>query len=298
MRQRLIDIGGYRLDLRSAGDGVPTVVCLSSAGGAHEQWARLVPLISDATTVATYGRPKLGDSDPLPEALRGLRGAAWPAGQLRALLAAAAIPPPYVLATGSIGGYIADQYAARWPDEIAGVVWIDPSPPRNYPGVYRDRDVIEDADEPGGLRINRPQVFAEQRAHVPTNCNGRFVVLSAAVGRWLRTEPRDWHQPLTLAEVDFHWVKMQREWAKRLDAVQIVADRSGHLVHFEQPELAAAVVREVVDATRAGRPVAFNAAELAAVGAKFAGPAGASHDGGAGARTPVEPSQPEGHPRT
>jgi hypothetical protein len=100
------------------------------------------------------------------------------------------------------------------------------------------------------------------------------VVLSAAVGRWLRNQPSDWHQPLTLAEVDAHWVAMQREWTQRLSAVQIVADRSGHLVHYEQPELAVAVVREVVNAARVGRPAQFDATKLAAVGGKTAAPSG------------------------
>jgi pimeloyl-ACP methyl ester carboxylesterase len=229
-RHDLVDVGGHRLDLRVAGEGSPAVICLSSSGGAHEQWEKFVPLLSDTTTVVTYGRPALASSDPLPADLRGvLCGGAWPAEQLRTLLAAAEIPPPYVLVTGSIGGYIGDQYAALWPDEVAGLVLIDPTPLREFPGVIRDPDIFDDSDPPwDGLRISRQMAYVDQRDRMARNRDGRFVVLSAAVGRWLRNTPMDWHQPLTLAEVDAHWVVMQREWVRRLEATPIVADRAGH----------------------------------------------------------------------
>jgi pimeloyl-ACP methyl ester carboxylesterase len=257
----LIDVGGYRLDLRMAGQGSPAVVGLSGLGGAHDYWAKFVPLLTDTTSVVTYGRPTLGRSDPLPEHLRVVRGAVWPAEQLHALLAAAGIAPPYVLVTCSLGSYIADQYAALRPDEVAGLVLIDPSPPRDYPGVEREGDIYDDGDDrtPGALHLHRHVIFAEQAERV---------VLSAAVGRWLRNEPHEWHQPLTLAEVDEHWVAMQREWAQRLGALHLGSDHSGHFVHYEHPELAALVVREVVEAARAGQPVEFDDAALAAVGGR------------------------------
>jgi pimeloyl-ACP methyl ester carboxylesterase len=263
----LVDIGGYRLDLQVTGEGSPVVVCLSSLGGAHEQWSRLMPLLSDATAVVTYGRPTLGGSDPLPEHLREVRGAAWSAEQLRTLLDAAGITPPYVLVTCSLGSYIADQYAALWPGEVAGLVLIDPSPPRDYPGVEREGDIYDDDEEGsgGGLHFHRHLIFAEQAERVAENRDGRFVVLSAAVGRWLRNEARAWHQPLTLAEVDERWVVMQREWAQRLRAVHVGSDHAGHFVQFEHPELVALVVREVVNAARIGRPAEFDAEALAAV---------------------------------
>jgi pimeloyl-ACP methyl ester carboxylesterase len=269
----LVDVGGYRLDLRVAGEGAPAVVCLSALGGAHDYWERLIPLLSDTTMVVTYGRPTLGDSDPLPAHLREIRGGAWPAEQLRTLLTAADIRPPHVLITSSLGSYIADQFAAQWPDDVAGMVLVDPSPPRDYPGVDREGDLYDDADDgdPGALHLHRQRIFAEQARHVPENRDGRFVVLSAAVGRWLRNEPREWHQPLTLAEVDEHWVAMQREWAQRLRAVHLGSDHAGHFVHYEHPELAALVVREVVDAAREGRPVRLDADRLAEVGGHLRG---------------------------
>ena len=44
---------------------------------------------------------------------------------LHALLTAAAIPGPYVLAGHSFGGLVARLYAATYPDEVVGMVLID-----------------------------------------------------------------------------------------------------------------------------------------------------------------------------
>lgn len=263
----LIDLGGYRLDLRATGRGGPAVVCLSALGGGHGSWERFAALLADTTTVVTYGRPTLDGSDPLPERFRtGPGGATRMAAELWDLLAAAQIDPPYVLATCSIGGYIADRFAALFPAATAGVVWIDPSPPRNMPGAPNHADVMDDSEDGTGYVLSRQVVIAEQAARPPVNRAGRFVVLSGAVGRWLRNEPRPWHEPLTLQEVDDHWVVMQAEWAARLQAAHLIADDAGHFVQYEAPELAAFVVREVVAAARDGRPVQFDRKALAQVG--------------------------------
>ena len=48
---------------------------------------------------------------------------------LHALLMSAGVRPPYVLAGHSIGGWYLRLFTARYPDEVAGVVFIDSSHP-------------------------------------------------------------------------------------------------------------------------------------------------------------------------
>jgi pimeloyl-ACP methyl ester carboxylesterase len=167
---RLLDVEGHRIAIKVSGAGAPPVVCLSSAGDAHDQWAKFVPLIQPVTSCITYGRPGLGGSDPLPTAI-------------------AAVP--------------------------------------------------------------------------------RGDVLSSAVGRWLRNDPAPWHHPLPLAELDQAWQEKQRQWVERLSAVQVIADTAGHLVHQEQPELAADVVRAVVAAAREGRDVHLDLLSVTASGGRI-----------------------------
>jgi pimeloyl-ACP methyl ester carboxylesterase len=54
------------------------------------------------------------------------RSAGVVAGELRALLRAAGVPPPYLLVGHSLGGAYARRYTQRYPGEVAGVLFLDP----------------------------------------------------------------------------------------------------------------------------------------------------------------------------
>jgi pimeloyl-ACP methyl ester carboxylesterase len=173
------------------------------------------------------------------------------------------VAPPYVLATSSIGAYVADQFAAAWPDEVAGMVLIDPTGITPFP---IDRPDVSSDSDAGGIQFSRALCLVEQRRTPAVAGATPAVVLSSAIGRWLRNEPTDWHQPLTLAEVDHLWQGMQREWVERLAADHVVADTAGHFVHKDEPTLTALVIEAVITAARGGDPVHLDRAAVAAAG--------------------------------
>ena len=265
--QRLVEVDdGLRLMTQQEGTGSPPVVCLSCAGGSHEEWSDVAGRLHPLTRVLTYGRPGLGGSDPLGADRAGqLQNITWAALQLRILLRAAAIEPPYVLLTSSVGSWIADQYAALRPDEVAGLVLIDPTPLSPWPKGVPPRLTVEDAAPGvGGMRLSRENSYAELHRSPPSTTL-RSVVVSSSDGRWARdTAQSSWWGPLTLAQVDELWQGYQCEWVRRLAALQVVADTAGHFVHRDQPDLVAHVTAAVVDAARRGAPVDLDAAEVAA----------------------------------
>lgn len=258
---RLIDVDGCRLSIRTTGSGAPPVVMISSSGGAHDQWDALTERLGDSTCI-TYGRPGLGASDPLPPAeARTPRGAAWAAAQLRTLLQGAGGDPPYVVVGCSIGGYIADQFAARWPQETAGIVQIDPTWITQIPRLTR-LDSVDDADG-AGIFFSRDLWHAELTTE-PAPQPARAVVISRAYGTVpAEVVERAW-RPLTVAEADDGWRECQREWVRRLDAVHVAADNAGHHVQIDEPGLVALVVDAVVTAARENRPVALDGDDIAA----------------------------------
>ena len=117
------DVGGYNLAAEISGEGSPAVVFISGSGGSGDSWDAVISAMRSSTTVLTYARAGIGDSElPADSAARTLGAAA---DELRHLLAATGHPGPFVLVGHSFGGLIALISAARWPENLAGLVLVD-----------------------------------------------------------------------------------------------------------------------------------------------------------------------------
>jgi pimeloyl-ACP methyl ester carboxylesterase len=142
---RPVDIGGRSLNIDCAGSGQPAVILESGAnwslsaavydpktmfsnGGPRPGygWLPVQRALAAATTVCWYDRAGSGWSElgPYP------RDSAAQARDLHALLAAARIPPPYILVGESSAALDARVYSGLYPSEVAGLVlanWADPA---------------------------------------------------------------------------------------------------------------------------------------------------------------------------
>jgi pimeloyl-ACP methyl ester carboxylesterase len=126
MPGHLYDVGGYRLHLDCIGTGHPTVVLLSGTGEMSPYWARIAPAVATTTRACAYDRAGQGWSESSPNVADGTHTAR----DLHALLQAAGESGPFVLVGHSSGGVYALTYAADYPDEVAGMVLLDSSSPR------------------------------------------------------------------------------------------------------------------------------------------------------------------------
>ncbi len=125
---KMVDVGGYRLHLYRMGKrhvaGTPTVLLEAGHGSTSLDWCIVQPEIAKYTLVYAYDRAGYGWSEtgPLPRTSQQI------VEELHRLLLNAAIAGPYVLVGHSFGGSIVCQYAATYPDEVAGLVLVDPLP--------------------------------------------------------------------------------------------------------------------------------------------------------------------------
>lgn len=120
--QRLVDVGGRRLNILCMGAGSPTVILEAGLVADSNSWRLVQPAISRRTRVCSYDRAGLGFSDPAGPP----RDAAAIVRDLHALLRNAHIAPPYVLVGWSSGGLYTRLYQYHYPNEVTGLVEVDP----------------------------------------------------------------------------------------------------------------------------------------------------------------------------
>jgi pimeloyl-ACP methyl ester carboxylesterase len=121
---RMVSIGSHRLEMHIEGKGAPTVVI---DAGISDQLDKLRPLqerIAQVTQVITYNRAGYGQSEPGPLP----RHSGREAEELKALLEKASVPGPYVLVGHSLGALNMQVFASKYPDDVSGMVLLDPPP--------------------------------------------------------------------------------------------------------------------------------------------------------------------------
>jgi pimeloyl-ACP methyl ester carboxylesterase len=129
MRGQLVDVGPYRLHLECTGSGGPTVILEPGGGGSAASVGLITSAVARDSRVCVYDRAGRGWSDPAASPPDG----AQIATDLHTLLARAHVPGPYVLAGHSFGGLYVRTYAAKYPDEVAGLVVVDSTAAHDTP---------------------------------------------------------------------------------------------------------------------------------------------------------------------
>ena len=123
-----LDVGGRTMHIVCVGPtdtGRPTIIFENGLGGDFGQWADVLTGISATDRGCSYDRAGINESQPAPTP----RTTADQVDDLRALLAAADVKPPYILVGYSLGGWNVLVHADRHPDDIVGAVLVEVRPP-------------------------------------------------------------------------------------------------------------------------------------------------------------------------
>ena len=252
--EKLVDVGGYNLNFRII-PGQGAAILLESGGGMDStEWNALAPRLAQETgaTVIAYDRAGFGKSD-LPETKYDLRedtAALWRG--LRTL----GLDKDLTLVGHSYGGFLIRFEAAEHPDAVRGLVFVDP-----FTVEFVDMFGVEYCNNHpmmGKLPFDtsRPETLNKvQRALVRmvgapgSNLGEKIAVMRQAV------IPADIPARVITAGIAFlpkpEEQKAWRESHERLTAsikgaVLVVAEKSGHMIPYSQPDLIVSVVSEVV----------------------------------------------------
>ncbi len=124
----MIDIGCCRLHVIESGADGPSVIFESGISATCLNWTQVRSEVASFARAYAYDRAWLGWSDPRSS----MRTTSTLVEELHALLDAAKVPAPYILAGHSFGGMLVRAYAAKYPDQVAGLVLVDPLSPGEW----------------------------------------------------------------------------------------------------------------------------------------------------------------------
>jgi pimeloyl-ACP methyl ester carboxylesterase len=127
---RWIDIGrGCKLYLLEKGSDGPTVLFEAGIAATNLNWHHIQESVSQFTHTVSYDRGGLGWSSPASST----RTPGNIAVELHAMLEYAGIKPPYVLVGHSFGGLVMRRFATLYPEEISGIILVDPMRVEEWP---------------------------------------------------------------------------------------------------------------------------------------------------------------------
>jgi pimeloyl-ACP methyl ester carboxylesterase len=224
----LYEVDGETAHLNCQGDGSPTVVFLGGMGFTTTTWDRIRADLGPHVRTCAWDYPGTGRSTGTPM-MTTQRAAASLAGTLQA----ANIPTPVVLVGHSIGGMTAHLYVAEHPDDVAGVVLLDPT----VAAFARTFDAEEFRPRWDGT------ASADQADQVTAWPDIPLEILRHDPGVYAS-------QQIWSAEVEARWGAEQEALAELTPdgTVRIVPD-SGHNIHEHAPAQTIDAIRRVLNAT-------------------------------------------------
>jgi pimeloyl-ACP methyl ester carboxylesterase len=116
-----------KLEYNISGNGKPNIVLINGGSGPIEGWMKILPEISETSSVFSYNRFGVTGSDKPNEIQDGLTIV----NTLRDGLTQVGFEPPLLLVGHSLGGLYANLYARLYPSEVAGIVFLESSHPKD-----------------------------------------------------------------------------------------------------------------------------------------------------------------------
>jgi pimeloyl-ACP methyl ester carboxylesterase len=272
---QLVDVGGERLHIQCVGTGSPTVVLDAALGGSSLDWSLVQPSLGRTTRVCAYDRAGMGWSDagPQPRTPRQI------ADEVHTLLTNAGIAGPYVLVGHSLAGKNVRLFALQHPEQVAGMVLVDArseyvdanTSPTEAQAFQRANAALaflyRVTRSVGLIRLIGASFWGAPAMPRETRTEGVLLQTSqrgvdaqtaeglerAADDAQLQAAPSLGDRPLIVLASEQnmtatpYWAEAQRRQAAlSTNGRLIVAEGSGHSIHWEQPTLVIDAVRQVI----------------------------------------------------
>lgn len=216
----------------------PVVVFQSGLGEDHATWAAVLRELPAWHEAVVPDRPGYGTSP----ARAGVRNACRIAEEQRALLRQAGLRPPYVLVGHSLGGLYQYVYARMYPQDVAGLVLLDPTHPRM-------QATLEEAQPAAAalLQLARQTVFSPamgQEFDDQADCLQRVEQRAPLTAPTVLLAPTE--TPVYMGEGMRDMLEgLRQDWLRRSGATLARVPGSGHQIQQDAPQAVVSAIEAV-----------------------------------------------------
>jgi len=126
-QEDFLTLNGKKVEVLTAGlennqVDKPVIVFENGRGSTFDSWENIIAEFSKESAVFAYNRPRIGNSedDNRPPRMKYI------VDNLREMLLMKGLKPPYLLVAHSFGACYIRSFASYYPEEIAGLIFVDP----------------------------------------------------------------------------------------------------------------------------------------------------------------------------
>jgi pimeloyl-ACP methyl ester carboxylesterase len=258
-RDRFTLVQGHPQHILELGSGAPAVLFLNGRGSKLEDFTIVQTEITKLTRTLAYDRAGIGKS----EAIDTVRTFDIMTRELDAILANENFVPPYILVGHSLGGFLARYFYHIHPEQVAGIVFIDPGHendvatflslrPENVRRRIDSLDHVIDPTWPAGFRHEyeySDQHDESMRALTPPSGIPVTLFISTKVEGGEDEDP-----DMARRQVNAR-TKLMVDWIATIPGAKtILTEKSGHFIHQDEPKLVIDAITEMIQDVRKSMP--------------------------------------------
>lgn len=213
----LVEVEKDKINVNCYGKGEPVVIFESGLRCGSTSWINVQKEISKITRTFSYDRIDDG---------RSTKDQVY---ELHVLLADTKVKGPYIIVAHSIGGFNARVFAGTYPDEVAGIIFVDSSSenqhsnPKFRDGNSQEENKMFDTDDAEVKEISKKDALR----NIP------IIVLTA--------DKED------SPDIRTDWINYQNDIASLSNrSKHIIVSKSSHFIQIDHPDVVIDAIKEMI----------------------------------------------------
>jgi hypothetical protein len=231
-QERYISIDRQKFRIKELGAvGSPAVIFESGQSDSLEVWGSIPDSVASFAHVFLYDRADIGKSDTSSEE----RTIPNLVAELRRILKQENINPPYILAGHSMGGFIIRYFSSQFPDEVKGLLLLDPTPEAYWNSLSKkDRKRFLEYGDKLNIAKHPPRQRKEWYMFVPNLVYMQNLYISKDL------------PVILISASESKLYKFQDEIISGFKNAKHIELKGGHYIHRAYPDLTVKYIRDLI----------------------------------------------------